>query len=90
MFYAGFTFREISSARASTNKVVCCHFSSDGNLLATGGHDKKVNMHVHTNQAAQSKGYCLSSGDLHPKLVLKLKCTTVMFQCRWYCGMLKL
>uniref|UniRef100_A0A453EA50 Anaphase-promoting complex subunit 4 WD40 domain-containing protein n=1 Tax=Aegilops tauschii subsp. strangulata TaxID=200361 RepID=A0A453EA50_AEGTS len=38
----GFTFREISSARASTNKVVCCHFSSDGNLLATGGHDKKV------------------------------------------------
>ncbi|VAH58273.1 unnamed protein product [Triticum turgidum subsp. durum] len=38
----GFTFREVSSARASTNKVVCCHFSSDGNLLATGGHDKKV------------------------------------------------
>lgn len=38
----GFTFREISSARASTNKVVCCHFSSDGKLLATGGHDKKV------------------------------------------------
>ncbi|KAM0868550.1 hypothetical protein ACQ4PT_041237 [Festuca glaucescens] len=38
----GLTFREISSARASTNKVVCCHFSSDGKLLATGGHDKKV------------------------------------------------
>ncbi|XP_014754915.1 transcriptional corepressor LEUNIG isoform X1 [Brachypodium distachyon] len=38
----GFTFREISSARASTNKVVCCHFSSDGKLLATGGHDKKA------------------------------------------------
>ncbi|CAM0879938.1 unnamed protein product [Alopecurus aequalis] len=38
----GLNFREISSARASTNKVVCCHFSSDGKLLATGGHDKKV------------------------------------------------
>uniref|UniRef100_A0ACD5VY33 Uncharacterized protein n=1 Tax=Avena sativa TaxID=4498 RepID=A0ACD5VY33_AVESA len=38
----GFPFREICSARASTNKVVCCHFSSDGKLLATGGHDKKV------------------------------------------------
>jgi WD40 repeat protein len=49
VFYAGLTFREISSARASTNKVVCCHFSSDGKLLATGGHDKKVSMHAHTN-----------------------------------------
>ncbi|URD72015.1 Transcriptional corepressor LEUNIG [Musa troglodytarum] len=38
----GFPFSEIKSARASTNKVVCCHFSSDGKLLATGGHDKKA------------------------------------------------
>ncbi|XP_006643822.1 transcriptional corepressor LEUNIG-like [Oryza brachyantha] len=38
----GFIFQEISSVQASTNKVVCCHFSSDGKLLATGGHDKKV------------------------------------------------
>ncbi|KAJ6804399.1 transcriptional corepressor LEUNIG isoform X1 [Iris pallida] len=38
----GFTFSEIRSARASANKVVCCHFSSDGKLLATGGHDKKA------------------------------------------------
>ncbi|KAL5127631.1 Transcriptional corepressor LEUNIG [Glycine soja] len=37
----GFTFSEINSVRASTNKVVCCHFSSDGKLLASGGHDKK-------------------------------------------------
>lgn len=28
--------------QASTSKVNCCHFSSDGKLLATGGHDKKV------------------------------------------------
>ncbi|THG18504.1 hypothetical protein TEA_022717 [Camellia sinensis var. sinensis] len=38
----GFTFTEINSVRASTNKVVCCHFSSDGKLLASGGHDKKA------------------------------------------------
>ncbi|XP_020593471.1 transcriptional corepressor LEUNIG-like [Phalaenopsis equestris] len=38
----GFTFNEIVSTRASSNKVVCCHFSSDGKLLATGGHDKKA------------------------------------------------
>lgn len=38
----GFTFSEIGFIRASTNKVVCCHFSSDGKLLATGGHNKKA------------------------------------------------
>ncbi|THU63384.1 hypothetical protein C4D60_Mb01t15200 [Musa balbisiana] len=38
----GFRFAEFITARASTNKVVCCHFSSDGKLLATGGHDKKA------------------------------------------------
>ncbi|KAG6507592.1 hypothetical protein ZIOFF_032942 [Zingiber officinale] len=38
----GFPFTEIVAARASSNKVVCCHFSSDGKLLATGGHDKKA------------------------------------------------
>ncbi|CAJ1972127.1 unnamed protein product, partial [Sphenostylis stenocarpa] len=38
----GFTFSEISSVHASINKVVCCHFSSDGKLLASGGHDKKA------------------------------------------------
>ncbi|KAH1203452.1 Transcriptional corepressor LEUNIG [Glycine max] len=38
----GFTFSEINSVRASTTKVGCCHFSSDGKLLASGGHDKKA------------------------------------------------
>ncbi|KAK9741776.1 hypothetical protein RND81_03G127200 [Saponaria officinalis] len=38
----GFTFTEVSSLRASSGKVVCCHFSADGKLLATGGHDKKA------------------------------------------------
>ncbi|PSS19306.1 Transcriptional corepressor LEUNIG like [Actinidia chinensis var. chinensis] len=38
----GFTFTEVNSVRASTSKVVCCHFSSDGKLVASGGHDKKA------------------------------------------------
>lgn len=38
----GFTFAEVSSVRASASKVACCHFSSDGKLLASGGHDKKA------------------------------------------------
>ncbi|KAL8256271.1 hypothetical protein R6Q59_031338 [Mikania micrantha] len=37
-----FTFTEVNSVRASVSKVVCCHFSSDGKLLASGGHDKKA------------------------------------------------
>lgn len=27
---------------ASSHKVDCCHFSSDGKLFVTGGRDKKV------------------------------------------------
>ncbi|KAL6842814.1 hypothetical protein ACP4OV_027658 [Aristida adscensionis] len=42
LFAAGFAFTEVAKAHASASKVVCCHFSSDGKLLATGGHDKKV------------------------------------------------
>ncbi|KAL9313322.1 hypothetical protein ACSQ67_018774 [Phaseolus vulgaris] len=38
----GFTFSDVNSVRASTSKVACCHFSSDGKLLASGGHDKKA------------------------------------------------
>jgi WD40 repeat protein len=38
----GFSFNEVGCLRASTSKVVCCHFSSDGKLLASAGHDKKV------------------------------------------------
>ncbi|KNA14920.1 hypothetical protein SOVF_102960 isoform A [Spinacia oleracea] len=38
----GFTFKDMALIQASTSKVNCCHFSSDGKLLATGGHDKKA------------------------------------------------
>ncbi|KAF3457670.1 hypothetical protein FNV43_RR02328 [Rhamnella rubrinervis] len=37
-----FSFSEVGSIRKSNSKVVCCHFSSDGKLLASAGHDKKV------------------------------------------------
>jgi WD40 repeat protein len=43
---SGFTFTEVSSVRASASKVVCCHFSSDGKLLASGGHDKRVSLKI--------------------------------------------
>ncbi|XP_062213886.1 transcriptional corepressor LEUNIG_HOMOLOG-like isoform X2 [Phragmites australis] len=33
---------EVGNNRASNNKVVCCHFSTDGKLLASAGHEKKV------------------------------------------------
>ncbi|TYI76332.1 hypothetical protein E1A91_D06G068900v1 [Gossypium mustelinum] len=38
----GLTFMEVQLIPASTSKVECCHFSADGKLLATGGHDKKA------------------------------------------------
>ncbi|CAL2275080.1 unnamed protein product [Prunus armeniaca] len=38
----GFTFKEVQRIPASTSKVECCHFSSDGKSLATGGHDRKA------------------------------------------------
>ncbi|XP_010522422.1 PREDICTED: transcriptional corepressor LEUNIG_HOMOLOG isoform X2 [Tarenaya hassleriana] len=38
----GFSFSEVGSIRRSNSKVICCHFSTDGKLLASAGHDKKV------------------------------------------------
>ncbi|KAK7287429.1 hypothetical protein RIF29_00705 [Crotalaria pallida] len=38
----GFTFAELGCIRTRNSKVTCCHFSSDGKLLASAGHDKKV------------------------------------------------
>ncbi|RCV26122.1 hypothetical protein SETIT_5G220000v2 [Setaria italica] len=37
-----FSFGEVAKATASGSKVTCCDISSDGKLLATGGHDKKA------------------------------------------------
>ncbi|XP_043720042.1 transcriptional corepressor LEUNIG_HOMOLOG-like isoform X2 [Telopea speciosissima] len=38
----GFSFGEVGCIRTSNGKVVCCHFSSDGKLLASAGHEKKA------------------------------------------------
>ncbi|KAM0944996.1 putative transcription factor WD40-like family [Dioscorea sansibarensis] len=38
----GFSFNEAGCLRSSNSKVVCCHFSSDGKLLASAGHEKKA------------------------------------------------
>uniref|UniRef100_A0A2N9END1 LisH domain-containing protein n=1 Tax=Fagus sylvatica TaxID=28930 RepID=A0A2N9END1_FAGSY len=40
--HKGFTFEEVVTLHSSKNKVVCCHFSSDGKLLASAGHEEKV------------------------------------------------
>ncbi|KAK6143997.1 hypothetical protein DH2020_020817 [Rehmannia glutinosa] len=37
----GFSFGEVGCIR-TRNRVTCCHFSSDGKLLASAGHDKKA------------------------------------------------
>ncbi|KAJ4975836.1 hypothetical protein NE237_000942 [Protea cynaroides] len=38
----GLPFELVCSRKSSETKVLCCHFSSDGKLLASAGHDKKV------------------------------------------------
>ncbi|CAN8285279.1 unnamed protein product [Cochlearia groenlandica] len=38
---SGFSFSEVGSIR-NASKVTCCNFSSDGKLLASAGHDKKI------------------------------------------------
>ncbi|XP_043705211.1 transcriptional corepressor LEUNIG_HOMOLOG-like isoform X3 [Telopea speciosissima] len=38
----GFSFNEVGCIRTSNSKVVCCHFSSDGKILASAGHEKKA------------------------------------------------
>ncbi|PWA68707.1 transcriptional corepressor [Artemisia annua] len=52
----GFSFGEVGCIR-TRNKVLCCHFSSDGKLLASAGHDKKAvlwNMDtLHTESTAE-------------------------------------
>lgn len=54
-FFSGFTFSDVNSVRASSSKVACCHFSSDGKLLASGGHDKKVRGIINFDKTIQ---YC--------------------------------
>lgn len=50
IFFSGFSFSDVNSVRASSSKVACCHFSSDGKLLASGGHDKKVGERINLDK----------------------------------------
>ncbi|XP_070051670.1 transcriptional corepressor LEUNIG_HOMOLOG-like isoform X2 [Nicotiana tomentosiformis] len=38
----GITIKEIGSLHATKSKLLCCHFHSQGKLLATAGHERKV------------------------------------------------
>ncbi|TVU27244.1 hypothetical protein EJB05_29841 [Eragrostis curvula] len=49
----GFTFSEVNCWRTSNSKVVCCHFSSDGKILASAGHEKKAVLWNMENQQTQ-------------------------------------
>ncbi|KAK6141671.1 hypothetical protein DH2020_024592 [Rehmannia glutinosa] len=59
----GFSFGEVGCIR-TRNKVTCCHFSSDGKLLASAGHDKKPSycLHAYTGHTSH-----VMSLDFHPK-----------------------
>lgn len=66
----GFSFTEVSSIRESNSKVICCHFSSDGKLLASAGHDKKVvlwNMEtLHTESTADEHNHIITDVRFRP------------------------
>jgi hypothetical protein len=61
-FYAGFYPRDLFSW---SKRKEGCKLS-----LATGGHDMKVNMRIHTNDSTHSNGYCTSCGVLHASLTI--------------------
>ncbi|PSR94917.1 Transcriptional corepressor like [Actinidia chinensis var. chinensis] len=57
----GFSFGEVGCIR-TRNKVTCCHFSSDGKLLASAGHDKKAvlwNMDTLQTESTPEEHQCL-------------------------------
>ncbi|CAH8380841.1 unnamed protein product [Eruca vesicaria subsp. sativa] len=66
----GFSFSEVSSIRRSSNKVICCNFSTDGKLLASAGHDKKLyiwNMEtLITESAPEEHGHIITDVRFRP------------------------
>ncbi|KAJ8442358.1 hypothetical protein Cgig2_018614 [Carnegiea gigantea] len=67
----GFTFKEYALIQASTSKVNCCHFSSDGNpsmsRLATSSFDRTVRV-----WDADNPGYSLRNFTGHSTTVMSL------------------
>uniref|UniRef100_A0A7N0ZVL3 LisH domain-containing protein n=1 Tax=Kalanchoe fedtschenkoi TaxID=63787 RepID=A0A7N0ZVL3_KALFE len=54
----GFSFAKVRCIRTENTKITCCHFSSDGNILAIAGHDKKVILwNVETLQTESPTGF---------------------------------
>ncbi|KAJ6707079.1 TRANSCRIPTIONAL REGULATOR OF FILAMENTOUS GROWTH FLO8 [Salix viminalis] len=64
--HKGFTFEEIGCLSSSKSKVLCCHFSSDGKMLASSGHEKKVSIwNMEDFQASKSsEGHSLLVTDV--------------------------
>ncbi|KAI9121601.1 hypothetical protein K1719_008634 [Acacia pycnantha] len=63
----GFSFEEVGCLHSSKNKVLSCHFSSDGKVLASAGHEKKVfvwNMETFD---------CVSTSDAHSRLITDVR-----------------
>ncbi|KAG8065234.1 hypothetical protein GUJ93_ZPchr0004g38815 [Zizania palustris] len=66
----GFTFNEVNCWRTSSSKIVCCHFSSDGKILASAGHEKKAvlwNMETFQTQCtSEEHGYIITDVRFRP------------------------
>ncbi|PPD72101.1 hypothetical protein GOBAR_DD31008 [Gossypium barbadense] len=81
----GFTFAEVGCIQTRNSEVTCCHFSSDGKVLASAGHDKKVFRHlgsmhdksfyatvVNKLSSLLQPGYCVKAYNSHPSPVMSL------------------
>ncbi|KAM7506065.1 hypothetical protein LguiB_004969 [Lonicera macranthoides] len=63
----GIPFKEVSSLHSTRSEVLCCHFSSDGKLLASSGHEKKIFIwNVDTFN-------CVSTGEGHSDIVTDVR-----------------
>ncbi|KAI4296766.1 hypothetical protein L6164_036692 [Bauhinia variegata] len=64
----GFSFEEVGCLHSSKGKVLSCHFSSDGKVLASAGHEKKVvfiwNMETFD---------CVSTSEAHSLLITDVR-----------------
>ncbi|KAJ8549550.1 hypothetical protein K7X08_033257 [Anisodus acutangulus] len=54
----GISFKEIRNLHARKSKLLCCHFNSQGELLATAGHDKKLHIwQLRNNNVNHGEGH---------------------------------
>ncbi|KAH0772343.1 hypothetical protein KY290_016324 [Solanum tuberosum] len=56
--WKGNSLKAISNLHTKTSKLLCCHFNSEGELLAAAGHDKKVLIwQLGTNNVYSGEGH---------------------------------